>query len=109
MYYKENTLTDGSVWDIAFSKDPQQKYIFMADGVDEHVVILDRQTLTPLYTFGDGGNSAGEFHGVHSIAIDSKGNLFTTETYGGRRIQKFIYKGMGPVTKMDEGVALPKS
>jgi len=109
MYYKENTLTDGSVWDIAFSKDPQQKYIFMADGVDEHVVIIDRQTLTPVYTFGDGGNSAGEFHGVHSIAIDSKGNLFTTETYGGRRIQKFVYKGMGPVTKMDEGVAWPKS
>ena len=109
MYYKENTLTDGSVWDIAFSKDPQQKYIFMADGVDEHVVIIDRQTLTPVYTFGDGGNSAGEFHGVHSIAIDSKGNLFTTETYGGRRIQKFIYKGMGAVTKTDEGVAWPKS
>ena len=109
MYYTENTLTDGSVWDIAFSKDPQQKYIFMADGVDEHVVIIDRQTLTPVYTFGDGGNSAGEFHGVHSIAIDSKGNLFTTETYGGRRIQKFVYKGMGPVTKMDEGVAWPKS
>jgi hypothetical protein len=109
MYYKENTLTDGSVWDIAFSKDPQQKYIFMADGVAEHVVIIDRQTLTPIYTFGDGGNSAGEFHGVHSIAIDSKGNLFTTETYGGRRIQKFVYKGMGPVTKMDEGVAWPKS
>ena len=59
-----------------------------------------------LTTFGDGGNSAGEFHGVHSIAIDSKGNLFTTETYEGRRIQKFIYKGMAPVTKMDEGVAL---
>jgi len=109
MYYKENTLTDGSVWDIAFSKDPQQKYIFMADGVDEHVVIIDRQTLTPVYTFGDGGNSAGEFHGVHSIAIDSKGNLFTTETYGGRRIQKFVYKGMGAVTKTDEGVAWPKS
>jgi hypothetical protein len=109
MYYKTNTLTDGSVWDIAFSKDPQQKWIFMADGVNEHVVIIDRQTLTPVYTFGDGGNSAGEFHGVHSIAIDSKGNLFTTETYEGRRIQKFIYKGMGPVSKTDEGVAWPKS
>jgi hypothetical protein len=103
------TRGDGSVWDIAFSKDPQQKWIFMADGVNEHVVIIDRQTLTPVYTFGDGGNSAGEFHGVHSIAIDSKGNLFTTETYEGRRIQKFIYKGMGAVTKMDEGVAWPKS
>ncbi len=109
MYYKIKTKTDGSVWDIAFSKDPQQKYIFMADGVNEHVVVIDRQTLTPLTTFGDGGNYAGEFHGVHSIAIDSKGNLFTTETYEGRRIQKFINKGMAPVTKMDQGVAWPKS
>jgi DNA-binding beta-propeller fold protein YncE len=107
MYYKTKTKTDGSVWDIAFSKDPQQKYIFMADGVNEHVVVIDRQTLTPITTFGDGGNSAGEFHGVHSIAIDSKGNLYTTETYEGRRIQKFLNKGMAPVTKMDQGVAWP--
>ena len=107
MYYKINTKTDGSVWDIAFSKDPQQKYIFMADGVNEHVVVIDRQTLTPITTFGDGGNYAGEFHGVHSIAIDSKGNLFTTETYEGRRIQKFVNKGMAPVTKMDQGVVWP--
>jgi hypothetical protein len=107
MYYKVKTKTDGSVWDIAFSKDPQQKYIFMADGVNEHVVVIDRQTLTPLTTFGDGGNSAGEFHGVHSIAIDSKGNLYTTETYEGRRIQKFLNKGMAAVTKMDQGVAWP--
>ena len=78
----------------------------MADGVNEHVVVIDRQTLTPVTTFGDGGRYAGEFHGVHSIAIDSKGNLFTTETYEGRRIQKFIYKGMAPVTKMDQGVAV---
>jgi DNA-binding beta-propeller fold protein YncE len=107
MYYKIKTKTDGSVWDIAFSKDPQQKWIFMADGVSENVVVIDRQTLTPVTTFGDGGNSAGEFHGVHSIAIDSKGNLFTTETYEGRRIQKFLYKGMAPVTKMDQGPAWP--
>ena len=107
MYYKTNTMTDGSVWDIAFSKDPQQKWIFMADGVSENVVVIDRQTLTPITTFGDGGNSAGEFHGVHSIAIDSKGNLFTTETYEGRRIQKFLYKGMAAVTKMDQGPAWP--
>ena len=107
MYYKTNTMTDGSVWDIAFSKDPQQKYIFMADGVNEQVVVIDRQTLTPVTTFGDGGNHAGEFHGVHSIAIDSKGNLFTTETYEGRRIQKFINKGMAKVVKFDQGVARP--
>jgi len=108
-YYKPATRFDGSVWDIAFSKDPQQKWIFMADGVNEQVVIWDRQTLTPVTTFGDGGRYAGEFHGVHSIAIDSKGNLFTTETYEGRRIQKFIYKGLAPVTKMDQGVPWPRS
>jgi len=44
---------------------------------------------------------------VHSIAIDSKGNLFTTETYEGRRIQKFINKGMAKVTKFDQGVPRP--
>jgi hypothetical protein len=41
---------------------------------------------------------------VHSIATDSKGNIYTTETYEGRRIQKFNYKGIGPVTKGDQGV-----
>jgi len=97
------------VWDIAFSKDPQQQWIFMTDGVNEQVVVWDRQTLKPVTTFGDGGRYAGEFHGVHSIAIDSRGNLFTTETYEGRRIQKFMYKGMGPVTKLDQGVPWPKT
>jgi len=46
---------------------------------------------------------------VHSIAADSKGNLFTTETYRGQRVQKFVYKGMAPVTKTDQGVLWPKS
>jgi hypothetical protein len=108
-YYKPATKADGSVWDIAFSKDPQQQWIFMTDGVNEQVVVWDRQTLKPVTTFGDGGRYAGEFHGVHSIAIDSRGNLFTTETYEGRRIQKFMYKGMGPVTKLDQGVPWPKT
>src|SRR5215468_4568057 len=42
--FKE-TLGDGAVWDIAFSKDPQQKYIYLADGSNEKVHILDRQSL----------------------------------------------------------------
>ena len=46
--------------------------------------------------FGDGGTAAGQFYAVHSIATDSKGNIFTTETYRGQRVQKFEYKGMGP-------------
>lgn len=106
--YKD-TLGDGSVWDIAFSKDPQQKYIYLADGANEKVHILDRKTLEVLTSFGDGGRQPGEFYAVHSIATDSKGNIFTTETYRGQRVQKFMYKGLGPVTKTDEGVVWPKT
>jgi DNA-binding beta-propeller fold protein YncE len=108
-WYEKNTLNAGSVWDIAFSKDPQQRFIFMADGVNEKVKIVDRQTLQELTTFGDGGRYPGQFYGVHSIAIDSKGNLYTTETYEGKRLQRFLYKGMAPVTKMDQGVVWPRS
>jgi DNA-binding beta-propeller fold protein YncE len=106
-WYEKNTLNAGSVWDIAFSKDAQQKYIFMADGVNEKVKIIDRQTLQELTTFGDGGRQPGQFYGVHSIAIDSKGNLYTTETYEGKRLQKFVYKGMAPVTKDNQGTVWP--
>jgi DNA-binding beta-propeller fold protein YncE len=106
-FYEKNTLNSGSVWDIAFSKDPEQKYIFMTDGVNEKVKIIERQTLRELTTFGDGGRQPGQFYGVHSIAIDSKGNLYTTETYEGKRLQRFILKGLAPVTRMDQGVPWP--
>jgi len=107
-WYEKNTLNAGSVWDIAFSKDAQQRYIFMADGVNEKVKIIDRQTLQELTSFGDGGRQPGQFYGVHSIAIDSKGNLYTTETYEGKRLQKFINKGMAAVTKDNQGVVWPR-
>jgi len=108
-YYHTNTKENGSVWDIAFSKDPEQKYIFMADGVNDKVRIIDRQSLKELTNFGDGGRQPGEFHAVHSIAIDHEGNLYTTETYEGKRVQRFLLKGMAPVTKMDQGVPWPVS
>src|SRR5690242_14595617 len=104
----KNTLGDGSVWDIAFSKDPQQKYIYLADGANEKVHIIDRESMEVLTSFGDGGRQPGAFYAVHSIATDSKGNIFTTETYRGQRVQKFVYKGLAPVTKQDQGVVWPK-
>src|SRR3984893_13569566 len=108
VFINKQTRGSGSVWDIAFSKDAQQKYIFMADGSNMKVHVLDRDTLEILTSFGDGGRQPGEFYAVHSIATDSKGNIFTTETYRGQRVQKFVYKGMGPVTKEDQGVLWPK-
>jgi DNA-binding beta-propeller fold protein YncE len=103
----KNTRGDGSVWDIAFSKDPQQKYMYLADGANEKIYVFDRASLTILTSFGDGGRQPGQFYAVHSIATDSKGNLYTTETYRGQRLQKFVYKGLAPVTKQNQGTVWP--
>jgi len=109
-WVSKRTLGDGSTWDIAFSNDPQQKYIYLADGHDEKVWILDRQSLEILTSFGDGGKMPGQFYAVHSIATDSKGNIYTTETYDGRRLQRFLYKGMQTVTKgEDQGTVWPRT
>jgi hypothetical protein len=104
-----NTFRSGSVWDMTFSRDPQQAYIYMANGVDQKINILQRSSLDVLTSFGDGGRGPGQFFGVHNLATDSKGNLYTTETYTGARVQRFIYKGMGPVTTADQGVVRPKA
>jgi DNA-binding beta-propeller fold protein YncE len=89
------TLGEGSVWDIAFSADPRQRYVYVADGMNMKIHVLDRATLQELASFGDGGRQPGQFYAVHSIATDSKGNLYTVETYEGKRVQKFVYKGLG--------------
>ena len=107
-FVEKRTLGSGSAWDVAFSKDPKQTYIYLADGENDRIHILLRDTLEVLTTFGEGGRQPGEFYGPHSIATDSKGNIYVTETYRGQRVQKFIYKGMAPVTKKDQGVLWPK-
>jgi DNA-binding beta-propeller fold protein YncE len=107
-FYAKETLGSGSVWDIAFSKDKAQRYIYLADGTNEKVRVILRDTLEELTNFGDGGRQPGQFYGVHSIATDSKGNLYTTETYEGKRVQRFVYKGIGEVAEGSQGVPWPK-
>ena len=70
------------------------------------VYVIERETLEVLYSFGDGGRQPGLFFAVHSLAVDSQGNIYTTETYEGKRIQKFKYMGMGTVSG-DDGAAWP--
>ena len=94
-FVSRTTLGDGAVWDLAFSHDPQQRFIYVADGHDKRVLMLRRDTLEVVSSFGSGGRMAGQFYGVGSIAVDSKGNIYTGETYEGKRVQKFIFKGMG--------------
>ena len=110
------TQRSGSVWDIALSKDPNETYMYVADGVNERVYVLNRLTLELLTSFGIGGRHPGEFFGVHNLATDSEGNLYTTETYTGARVQKFIFRGVQAVPRADpnfgpgsaQGVALPR-
>lgn len=97
------TLGDGSVWDIAFSRDREQKFMFVADGKNMKVYVMERKSMQVLTSFGDGGRQPGQFFAVHSIAADSKGNLFTTETYEGKRVQKFVYRGLRQVKERDQG------
>lgn len=102
------TLGDGSTWDIAFSRDPGQTYMYVADGKNMKVYVMDRLGLEVLTTFGDGGRQPGLFFAVHSIATDSQGNIYTTETYEGKRVQKFLYRGIGPIRAENQGAPWPQ-
>jgi DNA-binding beta-propeller fold protein YncE len=95
-FVAKKTLGSGSVWDIGFSTDPAQKYLVVPDGTNQQIWVLLRETLQVVSAFGGAGRWAGQFYGAHNIAVDSKGNLYITETYEGKRVQKFLYKGLGP-------------
>ena len=89
------TLGEGAAWDVAFSRDPQQQFLYVADGQDQKVFLLRRDTLEVVTNFGDGGRWPGYFYGVGSVALDSKGNVYTGETFEGKRLQKFVAQGGG--------------
>lgn len=94
-FVSKTTLGDGSVWGVAFSRDPEQRFLYVADGHDKKVFILRRDSLEVVSTFGSGGRMAGQFYGVGSLAVDSKGNVYTGEAYEGKRVQKFVYEARG--------------
>jgi hypothetical protein len=108
VYMARDSRADGAVWDTAFSRDAQQKYLYVADGRNQKLRIFDRQSMEELTNFGKGGHYPGEWYSLHNIATDSKGNLYTVETYQGRRLQRFIYKGIGPVRARQQGVPWPQ-
>ena len=82
--------TAGSAWDVDFSPDRAQKFMYDSDGGNEVMWIFDHAAGKILAGFGRPGHMAGEFTFLHMMAIDSKGNLYVGETVGGRRVQKFV-------------------
>ena len=110
----ENTYKPGSSDPSNFGRvakifvDPKANEAYIADGLNERIYIIDRMAMRILTSFGDGGRQPGQFFGVHSIAVDSQGNIYTTETWEGKRVQKFVNKGMAPVTTLHQGTVWPR-
>jgi DNA-binding beta-propeller fold protein YncE len=91
------TRGNGSVWDVDVSHDAPQTWLYTADGENNHVWTLLRESGRVLTKFGRNGRQAGQFHWVHNLAVDSGGNIYTTEVDTGKRVQKFVFKGTSPV------------
>jgi DNA-binding beta-propeller fold protein YncE len=88
-FIARETFGSGSVWDVGFSTDADQTWLVVPDGTNQRVYVLERKSLQVVSTFGGAGHWAGQFYGAHNLAINSKGDLFITETYEGKRVQKF--------------------
>jgi sugar lactone lactonase YvrE len=91
-YNKRESRGTGSAFGVALSGDPQQRFVYVADGSNERIAIMDRSTLEVIGSIGGPGRKAGEFFHLHSLATDQKGNIITGESQG-YRVQKFVYKG----------------
>jgi DNA-binding beta-propeller fold protein YncE len=92
---RDSKETGGTVSSLAFSADPEQRFLYVADQVENRILIFDRQTFEELGSLGRLGRYAGQFVSPHNIAADSKGNLYVAEDLGGQRVQKFAFKGLG--------------
>ena len=88
-FIEKNTLGNGAVWDIAIWPDPKQTYLLSADGENNEIRVLKRDDGTVVGSFGRNGRNAGQFHWIHAMAVDAKGNVYTAEVDTGKRIQKF--------------------
>jgi DNA-binding beta-propeller fold protein YncE len=92
-----DTRGGGSVWDLDFSPDQGQTYLYTADGENNHVWLLLRDNGKVLSHFARSGRYAGQLHWVHNMAVDSKGSIYTTEVDNAKRVQKFVFQGLFPV------------
>ena len=79
----------GTTYKMVISRDPQQKYLFVADGHNFVIWMIDRQSGKTLGHFGGNGRLAGQLHFPNAVGIDSRGNIYTGEVDTGKRIQKF--------------------
>jgi hypothetical protein len=86
----EQTGVGGATGGVGFSQDKQQKFLYISDLTNNHIYFLDRESGKEVGRMGGMGESGGSFWGLHMIAVDSKGNIYTGEVFAGQRIQRFV-------------------
>ena len=98
-FISRRTMLSGAASGVAFSADPEQRYLYVLDGANHRVWILLRDSLEHVGRFGRHGHWAGQLDVPHNIAVDSTGNLYIGETLEGRRVQRFLYLGTAPAVQ----------
>jgi hypothetical protein len=94
-FVAKRTLLQGAASGFALSSDPQQRFLYMIDGANHHVWILERQSLKVIARFGQQGLFGGSLNIPHAIAVDGRGNIYVGENFDARRFQRFLNKGLG--------------
>jgi DNA-binding beta-propeller fold protein YncE len=88
-FVEPEPVVRGTAWWVTFSPDEAQGYLYVMNGAEEKVHVLDHESGETLSTFGRAGHLLGNFIHGHTIATDSSGNLYVAETNYGRRVQRF--------------------
>jgi DNA-binding beta-propeller fold protein YncE len=94
MFLNRSGPSAASAAGLAFSSDREQRFLYVADYGNSHIAVVDRKSMTVLYQFGQRSPAPGDFQGIHNLAVDSKGNIYTGEVAPGARLQKFVYRGL---------------
>jgi hypothetical protein len=94
-YLKEFTLATGtgaggSTGGVAFSPDAEQQFLYISDLTNNRIWFLDRDDGELLGQMGRMSDAGGQFYGLHMIAVDSEGNIYTGEVQQGERVQRFV-------------------
>jgi DNA-binding beta-propeller fold protein YncE len=95
-FISEHTNIIGTAVSVNFSTDKAQSCLYVGDNANMTIYILNRSNLQELGRLGRSGRMPGEFHYLHQVSVDSKGNIYTGEVDTAKRIQKFLrYGGNG--------------
>jgi hypothetical protein len=84
------TGVGGSTGGVMFSPDRRQRLLYISDLTNNHIWFLNREDGKVVGQMGSMGENGGQFFGLHMIAVDSKGTIYTGEVFAGERVQRFV-------------------